>query len=191
MKGFNLSTYSYTNKKSAFIAYLITALVVFIFTVYNVSSYLESTRNKEGLLDKVNTLAKGISSLEGSLTLKKRSFSRAGIVKDAEKLIKEIDNINAVIKQKNFSWSELFYSIEKAKPKGISIEAIKPNYTARKVNIKGFAKRLKDITKFVDNLKDTAYLKNGFLVNEQESLNEKKRRILSFEIVADGRFNGD
>ncbi len=188
MNGFNLSTYSYTDRRLALTAYLITTLIVFIFTAYNVGSYLESRRNKDGLLNKLVSIRKEVSLLEIDLSQKKTGLSKTGSVKEAGKIAKEIDNINALIEQKSFSWSELFYCLEKATPKGVSIENIKPNYDAKKVTIKGVARRLKDITKFVDNLKDTAYLKNGFLVSEQESLNKKKQRVLSFEIAADGSF---
>lgn len=188
MQGFNLSTYSYTDKKVAFTAYLSIAFVIFIFTVYNVSSYLESIRNKDGLINKVDSIRKEVSSLEINLSKKKMSLLKTDSVQDAGKIAKEIDNINAIIKQKSFSWSELFYSLEKATPKGVSIENIKPNYNAKKVTIKGVATRLKDITRFVDNLKDRPYIKSAFLVSEQETLNKKKQKVLSFEIAADGSF---
>ena len=188
MNGFNLSTYSYTDRKTALGAYLITVLIIFAFTAYNVSSYLESIRNKEGLLSKVDSIRKGVSQLESDLSQKKAGLSKTGSVKEALKVAKEIDNLNTVLKKKSFSWSEFFYSLEKATPKGVSIEAVKPNYNARKVTITGVALRLKDITSFVDNLKDTEYMKNGFLVSEQESLNKEKKRVLSFEIAADGDF---
>ena len=188
MNGFNLSTYSYTDRETAFGAYLIATLIVFIFSAYNVSSYIESIRNEDQLANKVDSIRKEVSLLEIKLAQKKTGLSKTDSVKKAGKIAKEIDNINAVIKQKSFSWSELFYSLEKATPKGISIEDVKPNYTAKKVTIRGVAIRLKDITKFVDNLKDTAYIKNGFLVSEQEALNKKKQRVLSFEIAADGSF---
>ena len=188
MKGFNLSTYSYTDRTTAFGAYLITLLIVFVFTAYNVSSYLESMRNKEGLLNKVDSIRKEVSLLEIDLSQKKTGISKIDSVKEARNLAKEINNINAIIKKKSFSWSELFYSLEKVTPKGVSIEVVKPNYNTKKVTIKGAALRLKDITNFVDNLKDTAYIKNGFLVSEQESLNKEKKRVLSFVIIADGDF---
>ena len=188
MKGFNLSTYSYTNRTTVFGAYLITLLIVFVFTAYNVSSYLESMRNKEGLHNKVDSLRKEVSLLEIDLSQKETGLSKADSVKEARNVAKEIDNINTIIKKKSFSWSELFYTLEKVTPKGVSIEAIKPNYNTKKVTIKGAALNLKDITSFVDNLKDTAYVKNGFLVSEQESLNKEKKRVLSFVITADGDF---
>lgn len=188
MNGFNLSTYSYTDKKTALGAYLITVLIVFAFTAYNVSSYLESMRNKEGLLNKTDPIRKEVRQLEGNLAQKKIGLSNRDSVKEALKIAKEIDNLNTVIKKKSFSWSELFYSLEKATPKGVSIEAVKPNYNTKKVTIKGAALSLKDITIFVDNLKDRAYIKNGFLVSEQESLNKEKKRVLSFSISADGDF---
>lgn len=188
MNGFNLSTYSYTERKTALGTYLIAVLIVFAFTAYNVSSYMESMRNKEGLLSKVVSVRKEVRQLEINVAQKKAGLSKTDSVKEALKVAKEIDNLNTVIKKKSFSWSEFFYSLEKATPKGVSIEAVKPNYNARKVTIKGAALSLKDITSFVDNLKDRAYIKNGFLVSEQESLNKEKKRVLSFSISADGDF---
>ncbi len=188
MNGFNLSTYSYTDRRLALAAVVITTCIVFIFAAYNLSAYLESIGNKDRLLNKVVSIRKEVNLLEIDLSQKKTGLSKTDSVKEAGKIAKEIDTINAVIKQKSFSWSELFYCLEKATPKGVSIEDIKPNYDAKKVTIKGVGRRLKDITKFVDNLKDTVYVKNGFLVSEQESLNKKKQRVLSFEIAADGSF---
>lgn len=188
MNGFNLSTYSYTDKKVAFVAYLSIVFVVAAFTSYNFNSYLESVRSEEGLLKKVDSIRKEVSLLEINLAQGKTGLAKTDSVKEAGNIVKEIDNINAVIKKKSFSWSEMFYSLEKAKPKGVSIENIKPNYNTKKVTIKGVAISLKDITSFVDNLKGTAYLKNGFLVSEKEVLNKKKKMVLSFIIDADGNF---
>ena len=188
MNGFNLSTYSYTDKKLALSAYLLTAFIVLMFTAYNLSSYLEAITDKDRLLNKLDLVRKELSLIELNLSQEKADLAKTNSVHLAGEAAKEIDNINALIEKKSFSWSELFYCIEKATPKGVSIEAIKPNYTTKKVTIKGVALRLKDITKFVDNLKDTKYVKNGFLVSEQESLNKKKQRVLAFEIAADGSF---
>ena len=188
MKGFNLSTYSYTDSKTAFGAYLATFIIVFIFTAYNVNSYLASMRNKEELINKIDSISKEVRQLESDLSHKKTGLSKTDSVKEALKVAKEIDNINAIIKKKSFSWSELFYSVEKVTPKGVSIEALRPNYDEGKLAIKGAALNLKDITSFVDNLKHSGYIKNSFLVSEQEALNKGKRLVLSFEIAAEGDF---
>ncbi|MDT8316409.1 MAG: PilN domain-containing protein [bacterium] len=145
-------------------------------------------KNKEVMFNKVDSISKEVRLLGVKLEQGKTGLSKTDSVKKAEIMAKEINNINAVIKKKSFSWSELFYSIEKATPKGVSIEAIKPNYNTRKVTINGVALNLGDITNFVDNLKDRPYIKNGFLVSEQESLNKQKKMVLSFVIAADGDF---
>ena len=188
MTGFNLSTYSYADRKISLGAYLSTLTLVFVFTLYNVSSYLESMRSKEGLLNQVDSIRKEISLLEVDLSKKQTGLSKIDSVKEAINVAKEVDNLNAILQKQSFSWSEFFYSLEKVTPKGVSIESINPNYNAKKVNIKGAALNLKDITSFVDSLKNSAYIKNAFLVSEQESLNKEKKLVLSFVIAADGDF---
>ncbi|MDH3973840.1 MAG: PilN domain-containing protein [Deltaproteobacteria bacterium] len=108
--------------------------------------------------------------------------------KGIKKLSAKIDFLNAVIYENNFSWSELFYSLEKASPRNVSIHSVKPSYESRKIKIAGLAKKSKDVATLVDNLEKTSFIKKSFLLGESEEIIEKRYRALSFNIEAEGDF---
>ena len=114
MKGFNLATYSYTDKKVVIISYLILFLVVGLFSLYNFSSYSKSSAVGTRLLPELKSMNEELDSRQTELKGLKEGAASVKGLKKAEKLAKEIETINSIIERKAFSWSELFYSLEKA-----------------------------------------------------------------------------
>ena len=109
-------------------------------------------------------------------------------VENAKDLKERVEKINDLLKQKSFSWSELFYSLEKAIPRGVSIIDIKPSYKSKRININGVAKSLELVTALVDNLQNTKYIKKSFLAKEEKVLINEINEAVSFQIIAEGEF---
>lgn len=162
-------------------------LIIVGFSLYNYFDYLDVNRrlDKSGIeVDKLNEVV---------VSLKKEMKEKIGNEnlndeKAVNKISEKIEFINGVIYEKNFSWSELFYSLEKASPKNISITSIKPSYESKKITISGLAKHSKDIATLVDNLKGTSFIKKSYLLKEGEKIIDKKYKALSFDIEAVGDF---
>lgn len=187
MYGFNLSTYSFTSTTVKGISYFLLFTLVTVFTVYNYFGYKSVNLRLGQSKIEVEKLGKDIS------TLKKEMSEQIGDIdfsddKGIKKLSAKIDFLNAVIYENNFSWSELFYSLEKASPRNISITSIKPSYESRKITISGLAKSSKDIATLVANLKGTSFIKKSYLLKESEKVIDKKYTALSFDIEAEGNF---
>jgi len=187
MYGFNLSTYTFTNPFVKGMIYALLFIATLIFSLYN---YSDSKAVHERLSQssvEIKKLKVEISSLK-KVTKEKVGDIDLNDKKGIEKLSAKIDFINSIIYENNFSWSELFYSLEKASPKNISITSIKPSYDSRKITISGMAKYSRDIATLVENLKGTSFIKKSYLMGESEKLIDKKYPIHSFDIEAEGAF---
>ena len=188
MTRFNLATYVYTERRIAYALYLLLSLALLSWGYYGVSSYAEARRQYRDLSSDRERRAAEVASLRKELSTLGAAVSSRGDGKAQEKLVHAAERINSILEQKAFSWSELFYALETASPKGVSIRGIKPSYDARKISIRGAAKDLQDVTELMDRLQGTPYIKKTFLLREGEELIDQAYPVISFEIDAEGDF---
>ncbi len=188
MTGFNISTYYYTDKRISISLYLFFTLIILIQSIYSYISYVDSDKDLLQSLKDVERVRHEIFLLKKESLGNKQYTDHARISKDIKETEEIVSYINNIIEQKNFSWSELLFSLEKAAPKDISITSIKPSYNSKRISITGLAKNLKTVTQLVDNLNNTKYIKKSFLTNEQKVLIDNKYNAISFEIVSEGNF---
>ncbi len=186
MKRFNLSTYYYTDKRISYTAHILLALAAIVLSLFNYSSF--ATQGER--LQEAQT---NLSRVKDDISLLRKDFSKYSVTKgsgakETEKIIKRVKGINAILEKKSFSWSELLYSLEKASPKDVSIERIKPSYKTKKVRISGVAKGIEDVAEFINNLDGSDYIKKSFLLSESTKLVNKKYPAIAFEIDAEGDF---
>lgn len=188
MTGFNLATYTYTNRRISLLLHIVLTAAIVLFSYYNYRSYrLQSETLADSGAD--------ISRLKNEIALlKKEALQKTGgkelitVSKKIEALKKSVEGINAILERKGFSWSELFYSLEMAAPGDVSITGIKPSYENKRVRISGQAKSLSQVTTLVDNLQNTAFIKKTVLLKESVLLIDNKHPVISFEIESDGDF---
>ncbi|MBE9503471.1 MAG: PilN domain-containing protein [Proteobacteria bacterium] len=188
MIGFNLSTYKYTNRKISYLLQIVVCVVIILFSSYNYRSHLLLSES----LQQSDT---DVSRLKNEITLLKKDVYSSAEGKDVisaskkiEGLKKSIEGINAILGKKGFSWSELFYSLEKASPRNVSIMGIKPSYSNKRIKISGQAKSLSQVTALVDNLQDTTYIKKSILLQESARLLDNRHPVIVFDIESEVNF---
>jgi len=187
VRGFNLSTYYYTDKRIKYVLCPLLTLLIVIFTFYNYRAY----SSQQGKLQVLIADVAGVRKEVGALRQKVNKFKKGRGVradKGAEDIAGRIKWINAVLERKNFSWSEMFYSLEKVMPKGVSITKINPDYEGKKIRISGAAKGFDNVAALVDNLDASDYVKKSFLLSENAILIDNKFPAISFEVEAEGKF---
>ncbi len=187
-KGFNLSTYRYTDRRISFLLRSLFLLAALLFSIYNYRTFAATAERARKLSDNLDGIRNEISLMKRELAESRRGKGREGAGKEIEMLSAKIKRINAILERKGFSWSEFLYSLEKASPRDVSIIRIKPSYEERKIRLSGLAKGLNGITTFLDNLQDTEYIRRSYLVKEEAVLIDKKHPAVSFEIEAEGKF---
>lgn len=187
MYGFNLSTHTYTSNTVKIVIYLSLFSVTAFFSIYNYFSYQAVNHSLDQSKIEINKLNSEVASLNKEMK-EKIGHINLSDSKEMKKLSDKIDFVNSIIYENNFSWSELFFSLEKASPGDVSITSIKPSYASMKITLLGLAKHSKDIAAFVENLEGTSFIKKSYLLGESEELVDRKYRALSFQIEAEGNF---
>lgn len=187
MYGFNLSTYSYTNGNIKAVLYILLFLITITFSIYNYKDYIAVEARVAGTLVQIENLKKDMTVLKKDMKEKVGNVA-LGDKKGRAKLSEKIEFLNAVIAENRFSWSELFYSLEKASPYNLSITSIKPSYASKKITISGVAKYSKDVALLVENLQGTTFIQKSFLIRESEKIIDKRYKTISFDIEAEGVF---
>ena len=188
MTGFDLSTYKYTNRKISYLVQIVICIITILFSSYNYRSHLLLSESLQRSDADVSRLKHDITLLKKDAYSSTEGKGALSASKKIEGLKKSIDGINAILEKKGFSWSELFYSLEKASPRNVSIMGIKPSYVNKRIKISGQAKSLSQVTALVDNLQDTTYIKKSILLQESVRLIDKKHPVIVFDIESEGKF---
>ena len=181
--GFNLSTYWYSDRGLQYSLYLLLPLLVLLFTYLNYQSFAALDSEKRALSSKVQGMSSELAKLKAGAF---PALDAAEITLDSA--VKKTEEINKILERNAFSWSELLYSLESASPGGVSVKRIKPSYRDKKIRISGVAKNLASITDLVENLKESKYIKNSFLLRQDIEVIDKRHPAISFEIESEGVF---
>ena len=185
---FNLATYEYTDKRATFLAALVFSLLLIVFAGYNYTAYESVRAQSARAMEEVEELRGEISALKKKMQESKNTMNGVEQRSYEKKLQSKIEWLNDVIGRKEFSWSRMLYSLEKAAPSRLSVKTIRPNFSGNKINIAGEAKAVAAVTTFVDSLQGTEYIKKSFLLKENLVLIDKKYEAVSFEIECEGNF---
>ncbi|MBE9537044.1 MAG: hypothetical protein IMF07_07655, partial [Proteobacteria bacterium] len=144
-KGFNLSTYWYSDRGLQYSLYLLLPLLVLLFTYVNYQSFAALNSEKMALSSKLQSASSELIKLKAD-----SGPALDDLEATLDSAAKKAEEINKILKRNAFSWSELLYSLESASPAGISIKRIKPSYKDKKIRISGVAKGLVSITDLVE-----------------------------------------
>jgi len=83
-----------------------------------------------------------------------------------EKVLERIHFANEVLAQDNFSWTDLLNHLEEVVPEKVAVSGIHPDYKERSLRIVGVARGVSDLREFLDNLSDSPYFKEVYLLQQ-------------------------
>ncbi len=87
-----------------------------------------------------------------------------------------------MIEQKSFDWLMLLDRLESVVPDGIAITAIEPSIKDGGLKLGGVAKGFGNIRKLVENLEDSKFFTDVYLVNQSEMQVSQAEKGLAFNI---------
>ncbi len=157
----NLSTYKYQSTAIALILAVSVFFAAALYSVYNVYTY-------------------GVTGRQAAIYEKEIKRLRADVPSDVPRLnreevqalAKKVALVNSVIIRKSFSWTEFLSDFEQTVPKrNISIVDISPSFRDGAIHVKGAARRMKDVLKFVDMLSGSSEFSGATL----EKVTEQKK----------------
>ncbi len=169
----NLATRVYINmrKVNFLIAGSIALLMILLSVIVaNIAADLGSMRR----------LSSGIALLEGKAA---KSAGAAVSERDYQDLMAKIRFANGIIEQKTFDWLMLFDRLENVVPDGIALSAIEPDPKDRGLKIGGMAKGFGNIRKFMENLEDSKFFTDVYLVSQSAMQVSQSENGMSFQIT--------
>jgi type IV pilus assembly protein PilN len=125
-------------------------------------------------------LSHGITVLEG----KTRKIKSAAVPeKQYQSLLSSIRFANGIIERKTFDWLMLFDRLESIVPDGIAISSIEPSPKDDSLKLSGVAKSFGNLRKFVENLEDSQFFTEVYLVSQSDAQGPAGRSATTFNIT--------
>jgi type IV pilus assembly protein PilN len=170
----NLATRIYINTKrlNLFIAGAVTLLtLLLLFNISNVATDFAEMRRLEN----------ETAALEG-----KASSAQSAVVPDKEyqTLLARIRLANGIIEKKTFNWLALLDKLEVVVPDGIALVSIEPNPKDGILKLAGIAKNFGSLRKFMENLEDSKYFTEVYLVSQAETQVSAGQKGINFTVTA-------
>ena len=169
----NLATRIYINMKrlNFFIAGVLVLLTLLL--LFNAIKITSGFKEK-------GRLSHGITVLEG----KTRKMKSAEVPeKQYQSLLSSIRFANGIIERKTFDWLMLFDRLESVVPDGIAISSIDPSPKDNGLKLAGMAKSFGNLRKFVENLEESKFFTEVYLVSQSEAQGPDGRNATGFNIT--------
>ncbi len=131
-------------------------------------------------LGTIHRLNKGIAALEGKSA---KGGGSAVSDRDYQDLLARIRFANGIIEKKAFDWLTLFNMLENVVPDGIALSAIEPDPKERGLKIGGLAKGFGNIRKLMENLEDSKFFTDVYLVSQSATQVSQNENGISFQIT--------
>jgi type IV pilus assembly protein PilN len=146
---------------------------------------LINIRNIATDLGAVERINRGIAVLDE----KAKKITGAAVPDKAyQTLLARIKFANGLIDQKTFDWLMLFDRLEGVVPDGIAITAIEPSPKDDGLKLDGMAKDFGNLRKFMENLENSTYFTDIFLISQADTQVAPGQKGIDFHISCKAKF---
>jgi len=146
---------------------------------------LVNVRNIATDFGEIQRLNHGIALLEGKA---KKSTGAAVPEKEYQALLARIKFANGLIEQKTYNWLMLLDKLEEIVPDGIAIAAIEPSPKDEGLKLAGMAKNFGNLKKFMENLEESKYFTDIYLVGQTDMQVSPSQKGLGFHITCKAKY---
>jgi len=165
----NLSTRPFYNERLVHAVLALAALVVVVFTAFNVTRVVQLSRSGTTLLGEAGTdEARAVELRADAAKL------RAGVnTTELASASSDAQEANSLIDRRTFSWTELLNQFEATLPEDARITSVRPVADARRGNILTItvvARGVDDVDQFMEHLEATGAFKG--LLSREERVND-------------------
>jgi Tfp pilus assembly protein PilN len=177
----NLSTRPFYNEGAVRMALLALAIVVALFTVFNVTRVVQLSRRGGG----ASSQAARDESQAADLRHQASQLRAKIDPKQIELVTNEAHKANDLIDRRTFSWTELFNRFETTLPEDVRITSVRPKVDTTKgttITITVVARTIEDVYQFILNLQDTGAFSN--LIPRDDRFNDQGL----VETIIEGRY---
>lgn len=166
----NLATRTYINARRVNLFLGAAALLMLLLLAVNVRNVLTATGEAAGLKEDIARID--------------RKFNPGGTVpeKDYQALVGKISAANIIIRKKSLNWIGLLNRFENVVPDGVSLSSIQPSTKDSTLQITGEAKSFANLRRFMENLEESHFFTDTYLLAQTDVKQEEVRRGLTFTI---------
>jgi len=174
----NLATRIYIDKRrvNVFIFAAVTLLILLL---------LVNVRSIATDFGDIQRLKHGIAIFEGKT---KKTTSDVVPDKEYQALLARIKFANGLIETKTFNWLMLLDKLESVVPDGIAIASIEPSPKDEGLKLSGMAKNFGNLKKFMENLEESKYFTDIYLVSQSDAQVSPDQKGLGFNITCKAKY---
>jgi type IV pilus assembly protein PilN len=136
-------------------------------------------RNSATELGETKKLNAKLNLLEGKVGATKGATINE---KEYQALLARIKQANSIIEEKTFDWLMLLDRLEAVVPEGIALVSIEPSKDGG-LKLAGIAKNFGNLRKYMENLEDSRFFTEVYLVSQSDSQQSDGRHGISFNIT--------
>jgi len=165
----NLSTRPFYNERLVHAALALAALVVVLFTAFNVTRVVQLSRSGTTLLGEAGTDEARAVELRAAAAKLRASVNTAELASASS----DAQEANSLIDRRTFSWTELLNEFEATLPEDARITSVRPAPDARLGNVLTItvvARGVDDVNQFMEHLEATGAFKG--LLSREERVND-------------------
>jgi type IV pilus assembly protein PilN len=174
----NLATRFYINNRLISLSLAGASVLLLLLLLLNI-------RNIATDYGEMQRLTKETVVLEG-----KAKGARSAAVPDKEyqALLNRIKFANGIIEQKTFNWLMLLDKLEGVVPDGIALASIEPDLKDEGLKLAGSARQFSNLRKFMENLEDSKYFTEIYLVNQSDVQVAPGQKGINFNITSKAKY---
>ncbi len=102
--------------------------------------------------------------------------------KEYQALLGRIKTVNSIITRKSFNWLGFLDWLEVVVPDGVMVTSLEPSLKEGKLTISGVAKNFPTMRKFLENLEDSKFFTDIYLLSQAESKVDETQKGISFSV---------
>lgn len=115
-------------------------------------------------------------------TLEQKEKGKVG-EKEYQALLARIGAANTIIARKSYNWLQLLDRLETVVPDGVAMTSIQPDPKGRELKLAGVARNFADMRRFMENLEETQFFTDVYLLSNSESKVGASQKGMSFTIT--------
>ena len=102
--------------------------------------------------------------------------------KEYQALLGKIKIANGIIQRKSFNWLGFLEWLEVVVPDGVMVTSLEPSLKERKLTISGVARNFQTMRKFLENLEDSKFFTDIYLLAQSEAKVDETQKGVSFSV---------
>jgi type IV pilus assembly protein PilN len=157
----NLATRVYINAKRLNISIAIALTLLVLLLAFNISTIATGF----GELSRLQKETAALETVKGAKS--------AVPEKEYQALLARIKFANDIIAKKTFNWLLLLDKLEGTVPDGVSLDSIDPDPKGAGLKLAGVARGFGNVRKFLENLEDSKFFTEIYLVSQSIGTNQK------------------